>query len=201
MVSLRVSDLFRKYVGESPEVFANLTKTLKRMVEEHGHAVLYLDEVDTVAESRETSSSISRQILNDILQFMDGIDEGISKGVTIVCSTNRGTILSKAFLDRITHKVDFGMLDAEGLAEVLEQELASRVKDKAMVQINSEGYKQLGMTLFRLDYSGRNVETLIKRVTEEKAFSVIEGASPNPITVSYISGIIDAINNEKPSEF
>ena len=63
---------------------------------ENSPSILFIDEIDSIAPKREGAGKNSMQLTTEFLQEMDGIKE--SKGVVLVCATNRPSALDPAIL-------------------------------------------------------------------------------------------------------
>lgn len=93
--SLSGSDFVEMFVG----VGASRVRDLFRQAEENAPCIVFIDEIDAIGKSRDSSMGSNderEQTLNQLLSEMDGFDP--SKGVVILGATNRPEVLDKALL-------------------------------------------------------------------------------------------------------
>eukprot|EP00607_Mallomonas_marina_P006802 CAMPEP_0182425842 /NCGR_PEP_ID=MMETSP1167-20130531/12335_1 /TAXON_ID=2988 /ORGANISM="Mallomonas Sp, Strain CCMP3275" /LENGTH=458 /DNA_ID=CAMNT_0024606875 /DNA_START=431 /DNA_END=1807 /DNA_ORIENTATION=+ len=97
MIHLSVEHILSKWYGESEKKLSKIFDLCERM----GGAVLFIDEIDALATSRDSSSTMheaTRRILSVILQHLEGF-QGTSSNI-LVCATNRKQDLDSALLSR-----------------------------------------------------------------------------------------------------
>lgn len=93
--SLSGSDFVEMFVGMG----AARVRDLFKQAEEKAPCIIFIDEMDAIGKSRESSiqgNDEREQTLNQLLAEMDGFDS--SKGVVILAATNRPEVLDKALL-------------------------------------------------------------------------------------------------------
>lgn len=83
-------------------------------------AILYLDEIDTIVPRRgsRSSSGFTDDLVSQLLQEMDGVRSD-SRPVFIIASTNRLDQLDDAIVSRFSRKVEIGLPDAKGRAQIM----------------------------------------------------------------------------------
>merc|ERR1719171_2622247 len=112
------SELVQKYVGEG----ARMVRELFQMARSKKACILFIDEVDAIGGSRggdeaNGDSEVQRRML-EIVNQLDGFD---SRGnVKIIMATNRPDTLDPALTrpGRLDRKVEFGLPDLEGRAQI-----------------------------------------------------------------------------------
>lgn len=78
-------EVFTKWFGESEETLRMLFD--RAAAEEHG-AIIFFDEIDSVASARDsTSHEVSRRVVGQLLTLMDGF--GSATNVVVIAATNR----------------------------------------------------------------------------------------------------------------
>ena len=89
--SIKASDVYSKWYGESEKVVREVFATARAK----RPCILFLDEVDAIAPSRQTASSengsenaVGSRVLSTLLNEMDGIDTE-NQGVIVLAATNR----------------------------------------------------------------------------------------------------------------
>jgi len=110
MVQLSVEQIVSKWYGDSEKKLAKIFD----LCEELGGAVLFIDEVDALAASRDSSSGSSmheatRRVLSVILQRLEGF-KGSSTNL-LVCATNRKQDLDAALLSRFDLSIRYDLPD------------------------------------------------------------------------------------------
>ncbi|MBO0843729.1 MAG: AAA family ATPase, partial [Nocardioides sp.] len=86
------SDLVSKWYGESE---AQVTRLFAR-ARDNAPAIIFIDEIDSIAARREETGSYDDRILNQLLAEIDGMTS--SRGVFVMAATNRPDILDPALL-------------------------------------------------------------------------------------------------------
>ncbi len=91
---VKATNLISAYPGESERLIGNIFSVAKK----NAPCVLFFDEIDSLALSRENASidDTHRHALSQLLQEMDGFQK--VKGVIMVGATNRPDLLDKAIL-------------------------------------------------------------------------------------------------------
>jgi transitional endoplasmic reticulum ATPase len=88
---LQTDEIISKWVGESEK---NLTRLFKAAAK-HAPAVIFIDEVDSIAKNRaEGNAQHADNLLNHLLQLIDGIVK--REGVYIIAATNRADLVDPA---------------------------------------------------------------------------------------------------------
>jgi transitional endoplasmic reticulum ATPase len=89
--ALQTNEVVSKWVGESEK---NLTK-LFNAASRSAPAVIFIDEVDSIAKNRsEGNAQHADNLLNHLLQLMDGVIQ--REGVYIIAATNRADLVDPA---------------------------------------------------------------------------------------------------------
>jgi transitional endoplasmic reticulum ATPase len=93
-ISIKGSELFNKYVGESERAVRKLFKRARRA----SPCVVFFDEIDALAVARKNDSnnSVSDRVIAALLTELDGVDE--LSDVFVVAATNRPDIVDPAIL-------------------------------------------------------------------------------------------------------
>ncbi|MEU3168470.1 AAA family ATPase [Streptosporangium sp. NPDC006930] len=93
-ISVGLSDILDMYVGSSER---NLHATFER-ARRNSPCVLFFDEVDALAARRsDMGQAHNRQIVNQFLAEMDGVEGGANEGVLILAATNAPWYVDAAF--------------------------------------------------------------------------------------------------------
>ncbi len=182
---VKTSSLVSSLPGESAARLSKIFATVRK----HSPAILFFDEIDSIASSRELKDSEdSRQLISTLLTEMDGFQK--ISGVVIVGSTNVPSILDAAMLrpGRFDKIVYMPLPDEKGRAEVFRYHLKKLPVSKDL------DYAKLASLTGR--YSGAD----IKNVCEESARIVAEDAiKSNKVLEITMRDITDVIGRTKPS--
>ena len=111
--SISSSDLVSKWMGESER----LIKSLFKLAREKKPSIIFIDEVDSLATSRESGlHEATRRILSTLLRKIDSFE---SDGeVLVICATNRKKDLDPALLSRTDLSIRFELPDASTRAQI-----------------------------------------------------------------------------------
>lgn len=124
------SELVQKYVGEG----ARMVRELFQMARSKKACIIFFDEVDAIGGSRDSGdgnndSEVQRTML-EIVNQLDGFD---SRGnIKVLMATNRPDTLDPALMrpGRLDRKVEFGLPDLEGRAEIFKIHLSGMSTDR-----------------------------------------------------------------------
>lgn len=119
-LSISGSDFVELYVGMGARKVRQMFATAR----ENAPCIIFIDEVDSIAKSRNPSNRIGNdereQTLNQLLSEMDGFEP--YSGIVILAATNRPEALDKAFIrpGRFDRKITINLPDATERLEILE---------------------------------------------------------------------------------
>lgn len=155
------SDLEGKYVGVGSENIGNLFETVRKKAAEAGGAILFLDELDSIAVKREVRTVVeTNQTINKFLTEMDGFVK--DSNVIVVAATNLVSSLDEAVIrpgrfDRIIH---IGKPTTVERVEVLNLYL-NKKKDKIEAEVYEEKFVE---TLAKITegFSNAKLANLVK---------------------------------------
>lgn len=130
-LAIKGPELFDKYVGESERkiraVFAKARASAP--------SIVFVDEIDAIAVGRDggESSSVGKQMLNTLLNEMDGVEELV--GVIVVGATNRPASIDSALLrpGRLDRHVFVGPPDDSGRSEIFAKAISKFGCEEAIV--------------------------------------------------------------------
>lgn len=101
------SEFVQKYLGEGPR----MVRDVFRMARENAPAIIFIDEVDSIATKRFDSQTGAdrevQRVLIELLTQMDGFDQ--TTNVKVIMATNRADTLDPALLrpGRLDRKIEF----------------------------------------------------------------------------------------------
>jgi transitional endoplasmic reticulum ATPase len=107
---LRANDIVSKWVGESEK---NLTKLFETATK-HAPAVIFIDEIDSLAKKRSDGNAAhADNLLNHLLQLIDGVIK--SEGIYVIAATNRAELVDEALrrAGRLNRTIEIPLPDYE----------------------------------------------------------------------------------------
>jgi len=154
--NVKVSSLLSKYFGESPKLVSSVYEAARQCAP----SVVFLDEVDALATSREQNDSgAERRVLANLLSELDGVaDKEGDRFVLTIAATNTPWSLDAAIISRFERQVYIPLPDAAARARILELQLTSRGYEVEL-PISQLADRTEGL-------SGRELERFAKQMTE-----------------------------------
>jgi SpoVK/Ycf46/Vps4 family AAA+-type ATPase len=108
LIYMPLEAIMSKFYGESETKLAEIFEAAKAM----GQAILFIDEIDSLATSREGGiHEATRRILSTLLRKIDSFES--DGDVLVVCATNRKKDLDPALISRLDLTVRFELPDAK----------------------------------------------------------------------------------------
>ncbi|MCB1309280.1 MAG: ATP-binding protein, partial [Leptospiraceae bacterium] len=113
LVYVSVENILSKYYGESAQNLAGIFDAAAA----YDRAILFLDEIDSLATSRESGLfEATRRVLSVLLRKIDGFDT--RDGILTIGATNRSTDLDHALLSRFDSVIHFPLPEAKERASI-----------------------------------------------------------------------------------
>ncbi|MDB6061140.1 MAG: ftsH 2 [Verrucomicrobiaceae bacterium] len=169
------ADLKAEYIGQS----AHRVRDVFAKARASAPCVLFIDEIETVAAKRGSSSgdSFTQEIVTELLQQMDGARKTDDRQVFVLAATNRPEDIDSAILSRFTSKIEIPLPDEDARREMLKRLIAERAVDPAMdvEEISALLAKRLNRK------SGRDLVSLISRAMER---AVMVADSPDDVKLT-----------------
>jgi transitional endoplasmic reticulum ATPase len=115
-VTVHGPEIMSKYKGESEE---RLRDAFDRAAE-NAPAVIFFDEIDSIAGTREDSDGAENRVVAQLLSLMDGLDA--REDVVVIGATNRVDAIDPALRrgGRFDREIEIGVPDEAGRREILE---------------------------------------------------------------------------------
>jgi proteasome regulatory subunit len=124
------SELVQKFIGEG----AKLVKEIFELAREHAPAIVFIDELDSLAAKRiDMGTSGEREVQRTFMQLLAEIDGFNNLGnVKIIAATNRKDILDPAILrpGRLDRLIEVPAPNKDGLREIFKIHTAKMTFDK-----------------------------------------------------------------------
>ena len=91
--SIKITDIFSKYIGQSEEKVRNIFEKAKK----NSPSVIFFDELESIVPQRGYSNSgLNDRIVNQFLTYLDGIEE--NKKIFIICASSNPFLIDNAIL-------------------------------------------------------------------------------------------------------
>jgi transitional endoplasmic reticulum ATPase len=197
-------EIMSKYYGESEEQLREIFEE----AEENAPAIVFIDEIDSIAPKREeVSGDVERRVVAQLLSLMDGLEE---RGqVTVIAATNRVDAIDPALRrgGRFDREIEIGVPDKDGRKEILQvhtrgMPLADEV-DLDQYAENTHGFvgadiesltKEAAMNALRrirpqIDLEAEEIDAEVLeslRVTETDVKEALKGIEPSAMREVFV---------------
>jgi transitional endoplasmic reticulum ATPase len=197
-------EIMSKFYGESEERLREIFKK----AEENAPAIIFIDEIDSIAPKREeVSGEVERRVVAQLLSLMDGMS---SRGkVVVIGATNRINAIDPALRrpGRFDREIEIGVPDSEGRLEILQIHTRGMPLEKdvdlGVIANMSHGFvgadlqavaKEAGIRALRkvlpeIDLSTENIPSEILKkivVTMDDFLSVIKEIEPSALREVFV---------------
>lgn len=113
---VELGNLLSKWYGESSKQISALFETAAEL----SPSVVFLDEVDSLAQSRDGDmNETSRRVLDTLLAELDGVEKGSDDFVLTLAATNTPWILDSAIRSRFPKRIHVPLPDADAATEII----------------------------------------------------------------------------------
>jgi AAA+ superfamily predicted ATPase len=167
-IHVRASDVVSKWYGEAEQKLQQAFDWARR----ERPSVLFFDEVDALARSREDAHEATHRIVSTFLENMDGLRE--LDGVIVLAATNRPDAVDEA----LTRPGRFDRLVEVPLPSAVERRAILRVhQDRADAQAGRRLFEPLSdedwnrLALVTEGYSGADMAETVRRALEARVRS------------------------------
>lgn len=175
---ISAADIEDKYIGTGAKKIEKLFATVRKAAKKHGHAIMFIDEIDAVGAKRENRTvTETNQTINKLLTEMDGFNK--EDRIVILAATNLSSSLDSALVrsgrfDRIIH------IDKPSLAE--REAIIQLYLKKKEELIDNEVWEENYAYVLAQQTEGFSNADLNKLVNESSLMAKKQGASS--ITIS-----------------
>ena len=164
LVYVPIENILSKYYGESAQNLAAVFDAAASME----RVILFLDEIDSLAGSREGGLfEATRRLLSVLLRKIEGFES--REGVLTIGATNRSQDLDHALVSRFDQIITFPLPNAEERAAIF---------GGYAVQLSKEDCARLGEVATGL--SGRNIRDICEAVERRWVRRLIAEGAPDP---------------------
>ncbi|MGW0802340.1 AAA family ATPase [Nonomuraea sp. NPDC002799] len=173
-VNVGLADILDMYVGSSER---NLRATFE-LARRNRPCVLFFDEVDALAARRsDMRQAHTRQLVNQFLAELDGVDESANEGVLVLAATNAPWYIDVAFRrpGRFDQLVFVPPPDASARAAILR----ILCRDKPLAEMDFDAVAKVTD-----QFVGADLKGLVDRAVEVKLRQSISAGRPIPMSTS-----------------
>lgn len=142
--------IISKWVGDTEETLRRIFNAATDSAS--GRAIVFFDEIDSIAESRSSDShEASKRLVAQLLTLMDGFDDK-GKSVVVIAATNRAETLDPALTrpGRFDWEIEFGLPDLVDRLQILRVRArglkAARDLPLEDIAVLSEGWSAADLT-------------------------------------------------------
>lgn len=171
-VTVGLADILDMYVGSSER---NLRATFD-LARRHRPCVLFFDEVDALAGRRsDMRQTANRQLVNQFLAELDGVDQSANEGVLVLAATNAPWYIDVAFRrpGRFDQLVFVPPPDAEARAAILR----ILCRDKPLAEVDFAAVAKVTE-----QFVGADLKGVVDRAVEAKLQESIRAGRPIPLS-------------------
>ncbi|MEV5743784.1 ATP-binding protein [Microbispora rosea] len=171
-ISVGLADILDMYIGSSER---NLRATFE-MARRNRPCVLFFDEVDALAARRsDMRQAHTRQLVNQFLAELDGVEENANEGVLVLAATNAPWYIDVAFRrpGRFDQMVFVPPPDASARAAILR----ILCRDKPLAEMDYDAVAKVTD-----GFVGADLKGVVDRAVETKLRQSISAGRPLPLT-------------------
>ncbi|GGO60946.1 ATP-binding protein [Nonomuraea cavernae] len=185
-VNVGLADILDMYVGSSER---NLRATFE-LARRSRPCVLFFDEVDALAARRsDMRQAHNRQLVNQFLAELDGVDQSANEGVLVLAATNVPWYIDVAFRrpGRLDQPVFVPPPDAAARAAILR----ILCRDKPLAEMDFDAVARITE-----HFVGADLKGVVDRAVEAKLHQSISAGRPIPLTTA---DLVAAARSTKPT--
>lgn len=182
--NIAVADIASKWYGESEQMMEQIFVNANNDVAEGRKVVLFFDEIDALAPSRDNAHEATKKVIATMLQNVDGMRA--NPDVTVLAATNRPQDIDPALKrsGRFDKIIEFNLPDAQGRKDIL-------LVHKGKAEKRKTGSEDLFASDIEWDEVSRSTEgmngadlaNLINLALESKIDKELQGEPWSDVTV------------------
>jgi SpoVK/Ycf46/Vps4 family AAA+-type ATPase len=182
-LEVSAADIGTKWYGESERLMQGVFDMANDTVSRGKRVIIFFDELDSLAPSRENAHEATRKVVATLLQNMDGMKA--NPNVTIIAATNRPQDIDPALKrpGRIDKLIQVELPSAEGRQAILKVHMEkARKAASASDELFAEEIDLLEVGQATDGMSGADLANLVNLTLEKKIIEELEGQDWTPIT-------------------
>ncbi|WP_336207281.1 ATP-binding protein [Nonomuraea sp. LPB2021202275-12-8] len=190
-VNVGLADILDMYIGSSER---NLRATFE-LARRHRPCVLFFDEVDALAARRsDMRQAHNRQLVNQFLAELDGVDQHANEGVLVLAATNAPWYIDVAFRrpGRFDQLVFVPPPDASARAAILR----ILCRDKPLAEMDFDAVARITE-----QFVGADLKGVVDRAVEAKLHQSISAGRAIPLTTADLLTAAQAVRPSSVREW
>lgn len=183
------ASIMSKWLGQSEK----LVKQLFQLAKEKQPSIVFIDEVDSLTQSRGGEHEASRRVKTQLLTSMDGVTGSGKDRVVVIGATNVPWEIDAAFRRRFERRIQVPLPDFDARNAIF------KISTKGVEMDDSVDFKQLGMQ--SEGYSGADIalvsrEAIMMPIRELDSKGAISDQTlkPRDVKMSDFTEALDVIN-------
>lgn len=199
--SLQFTDVASRWVHHTAENVKTILEALDKI---EGKKIVFIDEFDNVATSREEfpptpgggSSKKANEILNPLLEYMDGFRS--THNTIFVAATNRKDDVDEAMLrpGRFDRQYHIRPPQGEELPDIYRVQIA-RAEKEAGRSLFAGDIDLNAFTRLSKGFTGADIAEIIRRVLENKVAGELQGEDQGYVTTDNLVGELRVYERRK----
>jgi len=171
--NVKLGDVLHHLWGRTERLMTQLFKT----AQENGPAIIFIDELESLAAARgKGATSLHDQIVSVLLTELDGLKER-ANNIVVIGATNRVEVVDQALLrpgrlGDIIFNVDLPQPEVREEIFSIHMRLAEERAGRALFDQGVDFSQLIALTE---DYSGADIEEVVRRVLYDKATQQLRG--------------------------
>ena len=151
-VILTTGRLQSKWINESSNQVQRLFREAATLADQHGHAVIFADEIDSVLPAR-TNTDKHHEDSKVVTEFLAFLERTASNDTLFIGATNCRDQLDPAAIrnGRIDRELRFGLPDTSTRGAILRQQLSGRPSDVTSAEMSTVAKETEGATAADLE--------------------------------------------------
>lgn len=194
-LQVSAADIGTKWYGESERLMQQVFDTANGAVARGRKVILFFDEIDALAPSREDVHEATRKVVATLLQNVDGMKA--NPNVTVLAATNRPQDIDPALRrsGRFDKLIYVGLPESKGREAILKvhMEKAKKAATQAEELFSPDiDLEHLGRVTDGM--SGADLANLVNLTLEEKTMAELEGKPWTPVATEEMINTAKRLN-------
>jgi transitional endoplasmic reticulum ATPase len=178
-INVRTSTIMSRYVGESEQHIKEVFEAAR----EHEKAIIFFDEIDSIASRRSESEDYIKRVVNELLTQLDGVDTS-NDNFLVIAATNTPWLIDPAF--RRPGRFSKLLLIPEPDHPAREAILSNNFKNKPFTGIHAAD-----IAAMTAGYSGADLTALCEDALDLPLHEALSTGNTRPVNMGDIMQALD----------
>jgi len=178
-INVRTSTIMSRYVGESEQHIKEVFEAAR----EHEKAIIFFDEIDSIASRRSESEDYIKRVVNELLTQLDGVDTS-NDNFLVIAATNTPWLIDPAF--RRPGRFNKLLLIPEPDQPAREAILSNNFKNKPFTGIHAAD-----IAAMTAGYSGADLTALCEDALDLPLHEALSTGNTRPVNMGDIMQALD----------